>query len=261
MGTITKALVLLNKFSSSQPEIGLSEFKLLSNQDKATVYRHLSELEENGFLEQNPLTKNYRLGPAVLRLAAVRERTFPAREAVSTWVDALSRQLGELVHVSLFQGDAMSPLYHADIQIHGTRVHFDEAELLPLHATSSGLAMLAFGPDDLLPKVLARPLRDYSGMTITDPDALQAAVVQTRKDGFALSNQGFEKEVYSIAMPIFGKDLEMVGTLSVALPITRLNDETRKNIISGLKSGSVNVSDALGGAMPDELIKVWNNAA
>jgi IclR family acetate operon transcriptional repressor len=261
MGTISKALKLLNEFSSSRPEIGLSEFKQISNQDKATVYRHLSELEANGFVEQNPYTKNYRLGPAVLRLAAVRERTFPARAAVSTWVDALSRQLGELVHVSLYQGDSMSPLYHADIQIHGTRVYFDEAELLPLHATSAGLAMLAFGPDDLLEKVLASPLEDYSGMTITDPAALVEAVVRARKDGFAVSNQGFEKEVYSLAMPIFGKNLEMVGTLSVALPVSRMNEEMRKNIISGLRSGSANVSDALGGVIPDQLIKVWNDAA
>ncbi len=261
MGTISKALKLLNEFSSSRPEIGLSEFKQISNQDKATVYRHLSELQENGFVEQNTTTKNYRLGPAVLRLAAVRERTFPMRAAVSTWVDDLSRQLGELVHVSLFQGDFMSPLYHADIQIHGTRVYFDEAEMLPMHATSSGIAMLAFGPDEILQGVLAGHLEDYSDMTTTDPARLEDEVRQSRKNGYAISDQGFEKEVFSIATPIYGKELKIIGTLAVAVPISRMNKRMKKDIVKGLKEGSVNVSDALGGSIPEPLERQWNNAS
>ena len=73
MGTITKALELLNLFSRTKPEIGLMEFARLSGRDKATVHRHLTELEENGFVEQHPQTRAYRLGPAILRLTAVRE--------------------------------------------------------------------------------------------------------------------------------------------------------------------------------------------
>ena len=259
MGTITKALKLLNEFTSSRPEIGLSEFKKISNQDKATVYRHLNELQENGFVEQNTNTKNYRLGPAILRLASVRERTFPMREVVSKWVDDLSRQLGELVHVSLLQGEAMSPLYYADIQIHGTRVYFDQAELLPMHATSSGLVLLAFGPADLLESLLSKPLKDYTGMTITDPEILQEAVTLTRQNGYAFCDQGYEKEVFSVATPIYGNEMKIIGTLAVAVPISRQSDDKIAEIVSALKSGSKQVSQALGGAVPQELERIWEN--
>jgi IclR family acetate operon transcriptional repressor len=260
MGTITKALKLLNEFTSSRPEIGLSEFKKISNQDKATVYRHLIELQKNGFVEQNSNTKNYRLGPAILRLASVRERTFPMREVVSKWVDDLSRQLGELVHVSLLQGNAMSPLYYADIQIHGTRVYFDEAELLPMHATSSGLVLLAFGSADLLQSVLSKPLKNYSGMTITNPDALQDLVTTTRQNGYAFCDQGYEKEVFSIATPIYGKEQKIIGTLAVAVPISRQSEDKITEIVSALKSSSMQVSMALGGAIPVEIERIWENA-
>ena len=260
MGTITKALKLLNEFTSTRPEIGLSEFKKISNQDKATVYRHLFELQENGFVEQNPNTKNYRLGPAILRLASVRERTFPMHEVVSKWVDDLSRQIGELVHVSLLQGDAMSPLYYADIQIHGTRVYFDQAELLPMHATSSGLVLLAFGSADLLRSALSKPLKNYTDMTITHPDALQEAVAKTRQNGYAFCDQGYEKEVFSIATPIYGKELKIIGTLAVAVPISRQSDEKIAEIVNALKSSSSQISVALGGAIPAEMERIWENA-
>ncbi len=189
MGTITKALSLLNHFSASRSEIGLTEFRNLSGQDKATVHRHLSELTANGFLEQNPGTKGYRLGPAILRLAAVRERLFPARRLVAPLVEKLAGELGELVHVSLREGDHLSPLYHFDALIHGTRVYFDEAELLPLHATASGLAMLAFGPADLLPKLLKTKLKPSTGYTITDTELLKQAVEQVRNHGIAFVDQ------------------------------------------------------------------------
>ena len=103
MGTITKALELLNFFSRSRPEIGLGEFVRLSGRDKATVHRHLVELEANGFLDQHPDTRAYRLGPALLRLSGVREITHPVRSVLRPIVTQMADDLGELVHVSLIQ--------------------------------------------------------------------------------------------------------------------------------------------------------------
>ena len=93
MGTITKALDLLTHFSAARPEIGLSQFVRLSGRDKATVHRHLTELEANGYLEQNPVSRAYRLGPALLRLAAVREAASPTRDLLRPIVaDLAGRQ-------------------------------------------------------------------------------------------------------------------------------------------------------------------------
>ena len=110
MGTITKALELLNEFSPSRAEIGLVEMARLTGRDKATVHRHLTELEANGFLEQNPSTRAYRLGAAVLRLAALREHSFPTRRLLRPLVTELAEEIGELVHASLLQSDGLSPL-------------------------------------------------------------------------------------------------------------------------------------------------------
>ena len=55
MGTISKALGLLDHFTPEKSEIGLSEFQRLSGYSKATTYRHLVALHEAGFLEQDPV--------------------------------------------------------------------------------------------------------------------------------------------------------------------------------------------------------------
>jgi len=260
MGTITKSLNLLNYFSVTRPEIGLSEFRALCKQDKATIYRHLTELQANGFVEQDPVTKSYRMGPAVLRLANVRERTFPARRAVAPIVTEMSGRLGELVHVSLLQGDVLSPLFHADVKMHGTRVYFDEAEVLPLHATSSGYTILAFGDNGLADAYLRKPLTRYTAKTLTDPEALRAVVAETRRTGFGMCDQGFEDEVYSLAAPLFDRNVRTVGTIAVALPTSRVSPQSVTDIKAALKDGSRQASRALGGDVAPELERIWNDA-
>jgi DNA-binding IclR family transcriptional regulator len=262
MGTIGKALALLELFSVARPEIGLAEFRRLTGRDKATLHRHLAELAAAGFVEQDRDSRLYRLGPAVVRLAAVRERCFPARAAVAPHVDALSRELGELVHVALLQGRALSPLYHADATIHATRVFYDEAELLPLHATSSGLAMLAFGPAELLETLCGAKLTRYTPHTPADPEALRAEVATTRARGWASSDESFEEEVVSQAVPLFGPGGgAAVGTLAVALPKGRATSETRARITAALLRAAAPVSAALGGTIPETLQRLWAQAA
>lgn len=77
MGTVTKALNLLSFFTQNRHEIGLSDLTRLSGLNKATVYRLMGELQAAGFVEQVGPDRAYRLGPELLRLAALREAAVP----------------------------------------------------------------------------------------------------------------------------------------------------------------------------------------
>lgn len=251
MGTITKALDLLTHFSPGRGEIGLTEFVRLTGRDKATVHRHLTELEQNGFLEQHPATRAYRLGPALLRLAAVREAAFPMRALLRPIVTELSEAVGELAHASLLQGDVLSPLFHADPQLHGTQVHFDPSEILPLHATSSGLAVLAFGDPELRQRVLSRPLPPFTARTVTDPETLRAMIERTRTTGLSRLEGSFDREVTSQGAPLFGEGGRVVGALSVAVPALRATPERMDDIARHLHIVARDASLSLGARQAD----------
>lgn len=250
MGTITKAVTLLNHFSSDRAEIGLASFVRLTGGDKATVRRHLQELEENGYLEQNPETRKYRLGPAILRLAAVRETSFPLRTFIRPIVHGMAETLGELVHAALLQGDVMSTVYSADPKVHGTRVIFDESEMLPLHATASGLAMLAFGPESAVDYAIAQDRKSYAPNTVIGKSDLLHLVRQTQAQGYSFSDQYFTNDIQSHGMPFFGPKGTAVGTLAVPVPAGRLTPDLRDRIIDELRRGCAAITHALGGTMP-----------
>ncbi|WP_238367357.1 IclR family transcriptional regulator [Mesobacterium pallidum] len=257
MGTITKALEMLDHFSRHRPELGLADFVRLTGRDKATVHRHLVELAANGFLEQDEGSRAYRLGPAILRLAGVRERTHPARSVLRPVVQALAEELGELVHMSILQGELLSPLVHADPFAHGTQVHFDEAEMLPLHATSSGLAVLAFGDPAWAEGILAAPLPRFTDNTETDPARLRAMIAATQASGIAALDRAFDGEVVSQGVPVFGPDARVFGALSVAVPRVRAGAAKSTEIAAALRRGCVVATRALGGQVPEAHRALW----
>ena len=257
MSTVQNALGLLNLFTQTQSEIGLTQFKNISGFDKGTTNRYLKSLKTLGFLEQNSETRAYRLGPAVVRLAAIREKTFPISRIVEIHVNALAQEMGELVHASLYSDMGMSPLYHRDGGISGTRVGFDPAELLPLHATASGIAMLAFGPKDLLVELSQTKLHKFTDRTQTDIGSIKKTVAQAQALGFAHTNQTFETDVTSVAIPFFDSSDLAIGTISVATPQFRMTDAFRFEILTKAINTSRTISSELGGMAPRDLNEKW----
>jgi IclR family acetate operon transcriptional repressor len=252
MGTITKALELLEFFSESRPEIGLGQFVKLSGRDKATVHRHLVELLENGWLEQDHETRSYRLGPAILRLSAVRETTYPTRALIRPVVRRLADDVGELVHASLMQGDQLSPIYFSDPRRYGVQVHFNMSELLPFHATSSGIAVLTFCPAAQQARILEGTLREYTGDTVTDPEALRALMEETRETGIASIARAFDPEVASQAVAIYGAGDVPMGALSVSVPSVRATPDHTENLRAPLIEAALDITRSLGGTYPPD---------
>jgi DNA-binding IclR family transcriptional regulator len=251
MGTVTKALSLLTLFSQRQTEIGLSDMTRASGMNKATVYRMLSELQAMGFVEQVGNGRAYRLGPEVLRLAALREAAVPMLSVSRTVLEQLSAATGETAHMSLVQGDQLNLLSHCYSPQHAMRVMMDDAEVLSFHATSSGLAVLAFSPPAFAERQLAKPLPRFTDKTCTNPDDIRAALDLTRANGFAESIGGFEADVHSHAAPIFGADRQPIGALAVAAPVSRMSRASKLIIRAKVMSSARDLTQRIGGFAPD----------
>ncbi len=260
MATVQNALGLLNLFSLSRPEIGLTEFKNLCGFDKGTTHRYLTSLRKLGFLEQNSETKAYRLGPALVRLAAVREHTFPITKIVAMHVDELATQISELVHASLLTEDGMSSFHHCDGGISGTRVGFDASEILPLHATSSGIAMLAFGSVSLIDKLSGKKLPTFTDKTDTDPVSVRKTVLTTRDLGYSFLNQTYEDEVCSIALPFYCHSKIAAGVIAVATPRYRMTEDAQNHFLKHAMATARTVSSELGGQIPPDVDGKWRQA-
>ena len=250
MGTVTKALSLLGLFARATPELGLSELARRSGLNKTTTYRLMSELAAQGYVEQIGAGRAYRLGPAFLRLAALREQAVPMRETVQAVVTELAAATGETAHFSLLEGETLSTLAYAYSSTHGTSVLMDDAEVLTFHGTSSGIAVLAFSPRDFVDRVLGEPLSARTPETVTDPKAIRATLAGVRRSGVAVSVGGFEVDVFSHAAPVFDNAARVVGAVAVAAPVTRMSDDLATRVRAAVIDKARHLTRLTGGFLP-----------
>ena len=258
MSTIEKAMELLDFFSAHRPEIGLSDFHRLAGRDKATTFRHLTALESVGLLEQNPATRAYRIGPAVLRLAHMREITLPRRAGLRVALSRLAEVTGETAHASLLDSDGLPTLAHHESPQHSARVVIYESRL-PLHATASGMAALAFAPPDLMTRAL-EALPGYTETTAQNPEEVKAAVTQARKTGFAIANQTFESGVTGFATPLFDS-AGLAGAVAVAAVSPRVTPDLQNIILTELRHAAEVITANWGGVIPPALSAAWTSTA
>lgn len=258
MSSATKALTLLSYFSTTRPEIGLSQLCRVAGRDKATTYRHLQALETAGLVEKNPASKQYRLGPAILQLAQMREATVPRKDAAKAALETLADKTGETAHATLLSGGVLYGLCDCESLHHGTRAVID-MNVFPLHATASGLCSVAFGPEDLLHTAVAN-LERFTENTVTTETALRAVIEDVRATGFGRGDGSFATETQGLAVPVFDHTGHLAGAVAVASVASRFTAELEGNIKSALVVASREITRNWGGAIPADIEALWANS-
>ena len=255
LSSAAKTLELMAYFSTTRPEIGLSQLCKLAKRDKATTHRHLQALEKTGFVEKNPITKQYRLGPTVLQLAQTREATVPRKAGVQAPLFDLADATGETSHVTVLSGTTVYELMSCDSPKHGTRAIID-IQTFPLHATASGLCALAFGPEALI-DVALNELQPFTRTTATTSEDLHAMVEAIRNTGFGRADRSFEDDVQGLSAPIFDQTGHFAGAVSVASVAARFTPDMERIIKTQLVITARQISNNWGGTVPAQIEAIW----
>ena len=89
---------------------------------------------------------------------------------------------------------------------------------LPLHASSSGLVLLANASADLQDRILRRPLTSYTANTISDPKTLRTVLAEIRRTGVAVCPGFIHDDALGIAVPLKDSAGGVAAALSVIVP-------------------------------------------
>jgi DNA-binding IclR family transcriptional regulator len=108
---------------------------------------------------------------------------------------------------------------------------------LPAFCTASGKAILAFVSDDQVKRALERGMPRYTSTTPTSQEGFLEDMIETRKRGFAISEQQFEDGINVVTVPI---SHPLIAALSIARPAYRLTNERMFEIGSDLLATAKN---------------------
>ena len=211
-----KHLRVLGSFEAAVPFLTLSEISARAGLAPSTAHRIVAELESEGLLERLP-DRTYRLGVRLWELATRTPGALGLREIARPYLQAVHArvrqhtQLGVLSDTEVLFLDRLST---RDAVVNATLI----GGRIPLHASSSGLVLLAFSGQAVVDSVLASPMRRFTPHTIQTEAQLQAALRRVRADGWAVSNGQIHEESRGIAVPVYGAHRDVIAAIGVVVP-------------------------------------------
>ncbi|GAB0103928.1 IclR family transcriptional regulator [Nocardia sp. JMUB6875] len=197
---VHRTLALLRGFGDSPNDLSASDLARRTGLALSTTHRLLQAMTAAGFLEQDPDTARYRLGPTVAELGRAAYYRRGLHRAEPELAD-LSERTGVVADLAVRVGA------HAVILVGGS-LEGDNRRTLrrPLHSTALGKVLMAWS--DLTDGQIGElaPLTAQTDRTITDQRTLLEELSRVRAAGFALNDGESAAGVRSIAVPVLDAD-------------------------------------------------------
>src|SRR5512135_2270091 len=140
--SVSHALDILESFTKTEKELGVTELSKRLGLHKNNVFRLLATLEHRGYIEQNGETENYRLGPKTLQIGSIFIEQRECRRQARPILEGLMLEANETSVVAVLRANKV--VYMDSVETdRAVRAISRIGAMLPAHCTAVGKAQLA----------------------------------------------------------------------------------------------------------------------
>jgi DNA-binding IclR family transcriptional regulator len=261
--TISSAGRVLDLFTSSVHERGVTEVALELGVSKSKAHALLTSLAQVGLLRRTPAGR-YRLGWRLLKLNRILDESTDFRAAARPILRVLRDRFTETVHVgTLDRGRVMV----VDRALGRDGVAADDAAVgasLPAHCSALGKVLLAsLERAELVDVAMTHRLEAHTPRTATKLDELVLQLDEIRVHRIAVEFEERRPGFVSVASPIITPGPQTVAAISMTAPVDRFlaNESIYRRAVS---LSAKHVSRTLrerGGHQPDSAARLPETAA
>jgi DNA-binding IclR family transcriptional regulator len=242
-GVLARVVRILEVFGPDTPALRVSDIARRTGLHIATASRLVEEMCRQGLLARTA-DRRVRIGVRLWELASRTSPTLGLREAAMPFLEDLHDVVGHHTQLGVLEG--REALFVERLSAPGSVVNVTRiAGRLPLHASSSGLVLLAWAARDLQEEVLAGPLERLTPHTPHTPGRLRTVLADVRRTGFAFCPGYIDERATGIAAPVRDATGRVIASLGVVIP----NDAHARMQIGAVRAAARGVSRAIG-AMP-----------
>jgi IclR family acetate operon transcriptional repressor len=186
---------------------------------KSSASRLMQTLVAKGYaVPKGGSPRGFRLGPAVQVHQGLTFDQRRLRELAQPVLVGLVAETGECAHAAVASG--AWALVIDDVETdQALRVVGAKGRRVPLHCTSAGKCLLAFGLATIPDELPARTAR-----TITNPDILRLHLAEIVERGYALDDEENDPGVRCISAPVFNALGEAIGCIGIDGPSVRMTE-------------------------------------
>jgi len=218
---------------------GVTEVAESAGMHKSTVHNHLSTLQSEELVVRDG--DEYALSLRLLEFGGRVRNQHSLYTSARQEIERLAEKTGESANLVVEQ--------------HGRGVYLlcERAENAvdlnlypglhrPLHCTASGKAILAHLPDERVDEIIDRHgLSASTERSITDRTQLEDRLDEIRDRGFAVDREEHISGVHCLGAPIMDGTGTVLGSVSVSVPNSRVDDEQLVDEIHPVVSSATNL--------------------
>jgi DNA-binding IclR family transcriptional regulator len=184
---------------------------------KSKGYSILNTLKNFGFVEKDPQTKTYSLGPALVFLSGRVLDNIYNQEKVAPFLESLAKETQSTAFFGLIVDNHLFVMAKHEAYS-GVNITIRLGYRFPLTYRSHGKAILAFLPHDELEQILASEKLLFYGdgdNSLLNMERLRKELVRCREMGFAQDLAEMDPRYNSVAAPVFGHNGKLVASIVV----------------------------------------------
>lgn len=241
LNTVARAFEVLSLFTPSQPLWGASRLATRLGVPKSSAHDLLRSLWQLGLLERQP-GGEYGLGLGLLTLSHGVRAAHPWLEVSRREMALLASQTGEVVHLSVLQGDSL--LLLEDVHPGGEAATLDlpspglAQSGVPPQCSAMGKVLLSARPWSEVQALMAR--QGLPGLTegsIRTADELQTELERIGRQGYAYDIEEAFPGVCCVAVPVRAGG-QVRAAISMSVPAERFYTHKRQRRAQLLETGA-----------------------
>jgi IclR family pca regulon transcriptional regulator len=222
--SLERGLQILAVFNEARPVLGIADIARAVDLNKSTTYRYVATLARLDYLQQDPESKKYSLGPRVADLGFAALNSMEITRVAARPLQALADDTGHTVSMAVLDG---SDIVYVDRRrsargVHlGMELNLHVGSRLPAYCTALGKVLLAYCDPATLRMLLDRTdLARRAPKTITAREQLTFALGRIRELGVGVNDEELVPGLRAIAAPVRARSGEVIAAVAVVVPLS-----------------------------------------
>jgi IclR family transcriptional regulator, KDG regulon repressor len=210
---------------------------------KATLYRFLQTLTNQGMLRYDEERGTYALGVRLVRLAHSAWAQSSLAPIARRHLDALSAELNHTIHLA--QMDHGQVLYvDKRNAAQPVEMYSSAGKVGPAYCTGVGKAMLAFMPEAAVQTAIERQsFHRFTDKTLDSAARLIEDLQRIKARGHAFDDEEHEPGIICCAAPIISTAGRVLGAVSITSTTTRSTLEDLARLAPRLKESAARIAE------------------
>lgn len=243
--SIRRAIDLLNLLGSEHHKYSIAEIRTMTDLPPSTIHRLLAVLKDYGFVEQDPISHDYYLGPGLISLGLKARNYVDLRKAGYKALQALTGRTLEDSYLAVVDGNTgvfleqyKGPQALKVIDALRTSV--------PLHCGAIRKVLLAHKDEGFIQAYIENGLEQFTENTMVDGQKLRANLQEIYSKGYAVSSGEYVEAGSGIAAPVRDYTGEVVASIGIVGPTSRITEEKTNEILNAVLDQARSLSKELG---------------